>query len=198
MSVSIDRRLNLVVPINRADGTTLYVHSEPILRQTFEFYYLPLSRAFSLLAANGLDPRSGPSVAYYVLKEAAQKTQRDGPGTNWWDGPDGVGGDRGLMADVVRLSNAVVPSVENGWASTPLQTALDQRLISEDDKAEVLSILAFFTVVSWAAPWTERKIFVEGLAYFSGLQTLSLNVTDYITSLKTSTPEDTTGKSEKA
>ena len=90
--LTINRKLNLVLPLQRGDDTVLYVHSTPIRPETFEKYYLVLAKTWASLTQNGLDPRSGPSVAALVLKEVAETTMR-APGVTWWDGPDGVGGD---------------------------------------------------------------------------------------------------------
>lgn len=200
MTVTIDRKLNLVVPLVRGDETKLYVHSEPLLRQTFEFYYLALSRTFAQLAQHGLDPRSGPSVASFVLKDVALNTPRLRPGeqiANWWDGQDGVGGSAGLLAEITRLSNVLVPTTDKGWAHTPLQTAIDQRLISEGEKAEVLSLLTFFTVISWAAPWADRDSFVKGTAFYSSSEATYSSATDYANFLKISTTAAATDENAK-
>lgn len=192
----IDKKLNLVCPIVRGDKTTLYIHSEPIRKETFEQYHLVLAKTFSAFAQNGLDPRSGPSVAGLILNDVAKATPRT-PGVDWWEGPDGVGGQSGLIAEMLRLSNAIVPSIDNGWTTLPLQTALSQNLISEEEKSEVLNLLAFFTVVSVTAPRVDRKNLIEGMAVIYELQTTSSNSTEYATSLKTLTVAVPTGENAK-
>lgn len=180
----IDKKLNIVLPIVRGDKTVLYVHSEPIRREAFEVYHLVLAKTFSAFAQNGLDPRSGPSVAALILKDVAKTTIRY-PGMDWWEGNDGVGGPAGLLAEITRLSNAVVASNDQGWTTLPLETALNQGLISDDEKAEVMNLLAFFTVVSVTAPRVDRTKLVLGMATMYELQTTSLNSTEFATSLKT-------------
>lgn len=189
----IDKKLNLVVPIIRADETRLYVHSTPIKPETFEQYHLVLAKTFSSFAQNGLDPRSGPSVAAMILKDVAIATPR-APGLSWWDGPDGVGGEGGLLAEVMRLSNAVVTSKDNGWTTIPLKTALDQKLIDEEEKSEVLNLLTFFTVVSLVAPRVDRARLVRGMAAIYELQTTFSNSTEFATFLRTSMAAETTGE----
>lgn len=196
--VTIDKRLNLIVPIIRGDATKLYVHSAPIMRETFEQYHLVLAKTFSAFAQNGLDPRSGPSVAAMILKDVAQATSRgigpDGP-VSWWDGPDGVGGEGGLIAEIVRLSNAIVTTAQAGWTTMPLRTALDQNLMDEDEKSEVMNLLVFFTVASLVAPRLDRGRLVRGMAAIYELQTSSSNCTEFANSLRTSTAVGTTGAS---
>ena len=194
---TINRKLNLVVPIMRDDETVLYVHSTPLMPETFEKYHLVLAKAWSMFAQNGLDPRSGPSVAAFILRDVAQQTAR-APGLDWWEGPDGVGGEGGLMAEMRRLTNVIAPSKERGWGSVPLETALDQKLLSDEEKSEVLNLLTFFTVASLVPPRVDREKLVKGMAAIYELQTTYSNVMDFITSLKTSTTDDSTGENVPA
>lgn len=197
MTVTVDKRLNLVVPIIRGDETTLYIHSTPIRPETFDTYHLVLAKTFSSFAQNGLDPRSGPSVAAMILKDVAKATPR-APGVDWWDGPDGVGGEGGLLAEITRLSNAVVPTKDKGWSTLPLQSALDQKLIDDEEKSEVMNLLVFFTVVSLVAPRVDRARLVRGMAAIYELQTTFSNSTEYAVSLRTSTAAGTIGASAPA
>jgi hypothetical protein len=194
--ITIDKSLNLVVPIVRADETSLYIHSTPIRAETFEMYHMVLAKTFSNFAQNGLDPRSGPSVAALILKDVAKSTAR-APGLDWWSGPDGVGGERGLMAEMTRLSNALVPT-SNGWTTIPLQNALEQGLMDPDEKSEVMNLLTFFMVVSLVAPRVDRARLVRGMAAIYELETTSSTSTEYAASLRTSTPDASTGESTLA
>lgn len=189
----IDRHLNIVVPIQRGDDTTLYVHSTPIRQETFEMYHLVLAKTFSSFAQNGLDPRSGPSVAALILRDVAKATSR-GPGVDWWDGPDGVGGEMGLLAEIRRLSNAVIPTKDKGWTTVPLQSAFDQKMVTEEERSEIANLLTFFTVVSLVAPRVDRERLVRGMAAIYELQTTFSNSTEFATSLKTSTTEENIGE----
>lgn len=193
----IDKKLNIVIPILRGDKTVLYIHAEPIRRETFEVYHLVLAKTFSAFAQNGLDPRSGPSVAGLILKDVAKATSRY-PGMDWWEGHDGVGGPAGLIAEMTRLSNAVVPSNDKGWTTLPLETAFNQGLVSDDEKSEVQNLLAFFTVTSATAPRVDRAKLVEGMAVIYELQTTSLNSTEFGISLKTPTTAENTGANAQA
>ncbi len=191
--ITIDKRLNLVVPIIRADETKLYIHSTPVRPETFEMYHMVMAKTFSAFAQNGLDPRSGPSVAAMILKDVAKSTTRDG-GLNWWDGPDGVGGESGLMAEIVRLSNVLTPQTDKGWGTMPLALALEKQLIDPEEKTEAMNLLAFFTVVSLVAPRVDRPRLVNGMAAIYELQTTLLNSTEFAVSLKTSTIAESSGE----
>jgi hypothetical protein len=132
-----------------------------------------------------------------ILSDVAKSTQRV-PGLNWWDGPDGVGGEGGLNAEIVRLSNAIVPSKERGWAATPLRTVLDQKLMTDEEKSEVMNLLTFFTVISVVAPRVDRPRLVQGMAAIYELQVTSLNSTEFSTFLKTATTAESTGEKAPA
>jgi len=189
----IDKQLNLVIPILRGDQTQLYVHSTPIRPETFETYYLVLSKTWSAIMANGLDARSAPSMAALMLKDVAKNTPR-APGVSWFDGPDGVGGEAGLLAEMARLSNAIVPTPDKGWTTLPLQAALDQKLVSDEEAAEVSSQVAFFILCSSrAAPRVDRDRLVRGQCAIYESQTTYYNATEFANSLKTSTADETTG-----
>lgn len=183
----IDRKLNLVVPIDRANGEKIYVHAMPIGTETFEKNYLVLAKVFSAFVDNGIVVTSAPSVARLILKQVAQNTPRNGDG-NWWDGDDGVGGKSGLLAEIVRLCNVIdVDRVR------PLNDVLAEGMFSEDEKNDLLSILVFFTVASRIPPRMDRERLIRGLASIYQLQTTSLTTTEYQNSLKTSTSVDNTG-----
>lgn len=192
MAITINRQLNLVIPILRDDKTSLYIHSMPIGPEVFDTYYLVLAKTFSAFASEDIGPISGPRVAAKMMRDIAKSTQR-APGVDWWDGDDGVNGSGGLFAEMIRLSNAIVPRPEGGWGPMQLQDALNQGLLDAEEKDEVLNILAFFTVVSAAPPKQERARLVKGMAILYQLQATSSSFTDFITSLKTSTPAENIG-----
>lgn len=194
---AINRKLNLVVPINRADGTVLYVHSTPIKSETFEFYHLVLAKTWSGFVQNGLDPRSAPSVAALILKETARNTVR-APGYSWSEGADGVVGESGLMAEMVRLSNVVVSSKDKGWTTLPFSMALSQGIVDEDEKSEVMNLLTFFTVASSMPPRVDREKIILGMVAMYELQTTLLNCMEFATSLKTLIPAETSGENAEA
>ena len=189
----INRQLNLVIPIARDDETVLHIHCTPIRSETFEFYHMVLAKTWSGFIQNGLDPRSAPSVAALVLKDTAKATVRV-PGMSWWEGNDGVGGDAGLLAEVIRLSNAVVPSKDNGWSSIPLQMAIDQNLVTAEEKSEVMNLVTFFTVASSMPPRVDREKIVRGMASMYELLTTYSNSTEFANSLKTLTPDASSGQ----
>lgn len=195
--IEIDKSLNLVIPIKRADDTKIYIHSTPIRYEMFEKFWKVLGKTYAEFTHNGFDSMTGPSLAAICLREVAENTART-PNTNWWDGDDGVGGKMGLMAEIRRLSNVLAMSSTNDCAVTPLQVAIDQNHITEKERRKAENLLVFFTVVSLVAPENDGPKLVRGMAYVYELQTTSLNCTEYANSLKTSIIADNSGKSAPA
>lgn len=190
----IDKALNFVIPILRGEGDepTLYVHAVPISLEVFEAHYLVLSKTWATLIGNGLDPRTAPSVAELALRDVAKSTPR-GPGVTWWEGPDGVGGERGLLAELRRLSSAIVPT-DDGWRPTPLDSAIASGEVTKGEERELMNLLAFFTVASHVPASEDRARLIRGEASMYDSLLTPLDSMNYAASLKTSTPADNTGR----
>lgn len=190
----IDDRLNLVIPVERGDGDRVYVHSTPIGEETFERYYLVLSKLFSRMMTEGLREISGPRVAYLMLRDVALATPRT-PLTNWWEGTDGV--EMGLMAEVERLTNVVGPDPRGGgWATMPLRAAVAQGWLTQGELSEVMGQITFFTMASSAPPKETRTGFIRQAARLYDSLITSSNSTEYARSLRTSTPEGTSDETD--
>ena len=132
--MKIDKRLNLVTEVQTDEGT-VFVHSMPISSEVFEKYFLVISKTFAAIIGEGLSFVSGPRVAALMLKKIATDL-------GVWDGKDGV--NNGLMAEIRRLSNVVMPT-ENGWKTYPLQDVIDKGMLDESDIAEVEGLIAFLS-----------------------------------------------------
>ncbi|HUZ33896.1 MAG TPA: hypothetical protein VMV19_17580 [Xanthobacteraceae bacterium] len=184
--MQIDRALNLVVPVEMPAGP-YYVHSAPIGREVFEKYYLPISRAYSQMFAL-TSPLAGPRVAALLLRDAAQ-------GLNRWDGEDGV--ERGLMAEIYRLSNVIMPTA-NGWTTVPFEEVRGKKLIAADDLSEVENSIVFFTLASVMPFKKERPRILDAASNVWSAQFTSLNVTEYAASLPTSNVTGNTGANGQA
>lgn len=182
MSLRIDDRLNLVIPLYRDDGA-LYVHTAPLSREVFEQHYMVIAKAFTAMTTEGLSVVAGPRVAALVLKDMAQQMGR-------WDGPQGV--ERTLMNEYVRLSNVAVPG-EAGWEQMPLAVALNKHLLTEDEKAEVIGAIVFFTCNSALHRKDVLEVVLNNLCDLWGTQTTSLGFTEFTGSLPTLTAGENTG-----
>jgi hypothetical protein len=181
----IDKRLNLVTEVQTENGT-MFVHSAPISREVFEKYFLVISKTFAAIISEGLSFISGPRIAALMLKKVATDS-------GVWEGNDGV--NRGLMAEIRRLSNVSMPS-DNGWKSVPFQDVIDKGLMDEADVAEVEGLIAFFICASAMSRRNEVQSVLERMSLW-GSSITSLNSTGFTDSLPTLTPEEISVGTEK-
>src|SRR4051812_3498357 len=111
--MKVDRKLNLVVPIERPEGV-IYVHAAPISREVYERHYLVMAKTHTAIFDQGLHFTTGPRVAALMLRDHAQRL-------GVWEGPDGV--QVGLMAEIRRLANVIAPNGK-GYGALPLDVAV--------------------------------------------------------------------------
>lgn len=186
----ISKNLNIVIKVDTEKGEA-FVHSSPISRDVFEKYYNELGQVFTD-SMKGVDQAhmalSAPQLAYPSLKSISKARGS-------WDGQDGV--KNGLINEIIRLSN-IVYAGDKGWETKPFHIALKDGILNEDDEAEVLSNLVFFTVVSKVAPKDLRTSFLEIVGQLRDWEFTSSDSTQYMTGLPTSTVEEVTKKKTKA
>jgi hypothetical protein len=96
-----------------------------------------------------------------------------------------------LLTEIWRLSNVMMLS-KKGWETLPLHDAIDRQMLDSDAIAEVQNTLCFFTVASWFHSMKER-IDLYTLMNGYGAQTTASDCTEYMSSLRTSTPAENTG-----
>jgi hypothetical protein len=101
------------------------------------------------------------------------------------------------MMEIRRLSN-VVALGPKGWAGVPLQVALDEGTIGEDERAEVENAIVFFTVASLVHRRADLPAILDGASKLWGAQTTLLNATEFAASLPTSTKDASSGERAKA
>jgi len=178
--MKINRALNLVIPVELENGMA-YVHSTPIAKVVFEEYYLVISKTFTRIFSEGLGAVGGARIAHLMLKEVA--------GNDW----DRV--QKGLINEIYRLSN-VMAIGKNGWQSLPLQTAVDKGIISDDDLSDILGELVFFMCVSSVNKKSQIEDMMSAVNGLWGSLTTQLDCTAFMSSLPTSTVEDSIGEME--
>lgn len=182
----LNRKLNIVVPVS-TDAGTIFVHSTPISRDTFEQFYLELGKVFSQCFDSNNAAHlalSAPQLAYPALKAIAKaegKTQEV---------------QFGLINEIIRLSNAIVPT-ENGLETMPLDVAIKREHLDEDAASEVLSALCFFCAISRVAPKDLRDSFLEMAGSLRNWELTSSDSTEYTASLQTLRESASTGKKGK-
>lgn len=168
----------------------VYVHSSSISRSVFEQFYLEIGKVFSQCFDSVNQAHlalSAPQLAYPALKSIATKAG------NW----DGVGGVKfGLVNEIVRLTSVLV-SGEKGWEALPLDIAVKRSVINEDEEAEILSSLVFFTAISKVAPKDLKNSFLEMAGALRNWELTSLDSMGYLSGLPTLTKKEGTGKKIK-
>lgn len=187
--MKLDRSLNLTLTVDREDGATLYVHHTPIPFELYETYFLTISKTWTALAAEGREylMRTGVRTAKFMLKRMAE---RDGV----WDGEGGV--ERGLIGEIRRTTMVAVPKPSGGWEQLPLQVAIDQKRLSTEDVSEVENAICFFTS-GWSVMARKDAMAILPLVFgLYGAAVSSSSFTEFLASLPTSKPEETTGETE--
>lgn len=185
MATELDRDLNLIVPIERDSGT-IFVHSAPIGHETFEKYYLVISKVFAELLKEGVSAFAGPRIAAVALKDMAQKM-------DCWEGPHGV--NQGLMQEIIRLSNVVMQGESGAFETIPLHTALVRKMLTDVEVREVQGAIVFFIVSSCMHQRKNLELVLQmTIGMLWGGQTTSLNSTEFAASLQTSTETGSGGE----
>ena len=189
----INRKLNIVFPVDTEEHGTIHVHSTPISREVFERHFLVISKTFAALYAEGLTVLAGPRVAAMMLRRVAENTAR-GDGSNEWNAVDGI--ERALMPEMRRLTNVLIPTPA-GYEVLPYQEVVSRKMLDPDDVSEVEGVLAFFTVASSMHRADALVGILAGLNSLWAVQTTSQSCTEYRDSLLTSTQEESTGEMEE-
>jgi hypothetical protein len=181
--VLINRQLNLIIPVERADKSTMFVHSTPISSQIFDTYFLPIAKAFSAIYAEGLGPIAGPRIADKMLKKVSMEL-------GVWEGSAGV--QNGLVNHIEHATNILTVG-KAGWEMIPYYDAKAGGLIDPDDVSEVDAAITFFILASAMHRRAELKGILDGAMSLWGAQTESLSCTEYLNSLRTSTAAANSG-----
>jgi hypothetical protein len=182
--IKIDKRLNLVLEVQRDDGTSVYVHSVPIGKEVYEANFRLITRTAVGMYSDGLAPGACARIAALAMRATAKDM-------------DGSSGDthrraaESLLQEVWRLTNILMPGLR-GWETVPFHNVIQEKTLDDEQVSEVQNILAFFTVVSWFHRESERTDIYQMLRIY-GAQTVSSNVTEYSASLPISIPGATTG-----
>lgn len=184
--MKIDRNLNLVIPVQSEKSGTIYAHSVPISRDIFEQFYLELGKVFSQCFDSINESHlvlSAPQLAYPALKSLAKKAGN-------WDNQGGV--KFGLVNEIIRLTNVII-STDQGWQTIPFDSAVKREMIDEDEEAEILSSVIFFTAISKVAPKDLKNSFLAMAGSLRNWELLSLDSSAYRNSLPMLTKGESTG-----
>lgn len=177
---TINRRMNLVIPVDRDDGGKLFVHSTPVGREIFEEYFFEIGKAYAAIFSQGMGVVSGPRVAMQMLKRVAK------------DGGRMTEVDQGFIREIVRLTNVAAPS-DGGWSSIPLHTAIERKVISDDERDSIMGELVFFTLVQLMNKPAQASAMMNVVNGLWGSELTASDFSDYLSSLQISTPAESSG-----
>lgn len=186
---TIDRKLNLVIPIERDDGSTIRAYSQPVGTPVFQLYYRIIAKAYQQLYVDDMEVIGGPKIAALTLADIAKATVRSvepGKQVSWWEGPDGV--ENGLLGEIRRLTSVLVPPTEGQpWQPIGFDLAVQRGYLDADQVMEVESALVFFTLVSLMETRARRLKMLNATAGMCGWLLTSSTLSEFRDSLKTST-----------
>jgi hypothetical protein len=185
--MAIDKRLNLVLEVERDDKTVCYVHSIPISRNLWKTHYTFLSMALNSLYADGFPPSTCARIVYQRMQEIAEK-EKD----RFGDGP------KALFAEIWRNTTVRVPT-DQGYEHILFYDIMrNDKIFDADNVDEVQNFICFFTAGSWVHGLSkkEREAFQNLLTKGFGVQITALSATEYMNSVQTSKPEENIGEKE--
>lgn len=191
----LDSRLNLIIPLDRDDGTKVHIYHTPISRDIFSTYFRVLSMTGTQIYSEDLSFFGGPEVAYLMLEEISKNTVRPNGSGSWWDGDSGV--EKGLLEEIWRKTQVLVLT-GSGWELLPFDISIARDLkgnwqsdiLSEDEAEAVKGALVFFTS---AVFMRNNPVMSRGLLAAAALfewQLSSLELTAYKSSLQTLIKEE--------
>jgi hypothetical protein len=203
----INEAMNLVVPIvservtEKVEGkdvskevVRIYGYSIPIPAAVFESNYRILAATKSALASKGLHyaMNAGPRIAALTLRDEGLK---DAESRGLYD-EQGVVVDKAtdaLFAEIKRLTMILCPGPQ-GWDTLPVDAAISRGVIDAEDWQEAIAAIVFFTVHHAMARKADRQRISHSTAAVLGGSTTSLPPMEFLASLPTSTPVETSAK----
>ena len=172
----IDKRLNLVIPVDTESGT-IYVHATAIGVEVYNQFFDIISRTYgAIMSSNELRP-VGVRVAARKMQEIAER--------------EGTWGEvkKSLIGEILRLTNICAPGSEIVMSSDAKQRGV----IDSETANEVENELVFFTLASWVPKRIQvNPILVNFSQMWDSLVTSSA-CTEYQASLQTATTGGSTG-----
>lgn len=167
-----------------------YAYHTPISREVFNANYKLLAMTRADLESHGRDYQmgQGPLIAALTMADVDRTASQNAARFDAAGKPD-ESLSRAFFAELQRLTLITVPS-DAGWTQVPVSSALSAKTIDAEDWEDVLSQLVFFTCHYALSPKKTRKTAAEALAALLTGSITSLLPTDWIASLTTSTPEN--------
>lgn len=189
----IDRALRLILPIERDDGVVLFAHSEPIAEAIFIAHHRALSMTYAQLDGDGLIRSGGIRNADLVMKDVCERigVWKDDPVTKT------VGAERGLLAEIRRLTNVFAPT-EHNWEMVPLDDCVSRDILSEREAREVRAAAVFFICAFHHFPRQNLKTFLQMCSGRIGAHVTYSSATEFRNTLPTLTDAESFGATAAA
>lgn len=183
--MKIDKKLNIIIPIERSDDTgkakvDAYIYALPLSLAAFNINCDLIGRAYTKIMTGGLGTIAGTRMTMNVMREIATKSNSEESFTNF-------------QTELRRLSEYASMSPD-GWKKIPLAEAIEKKLLDEDEASEVENALAFFMVASAMYKKSENRTVMLGLASILDAFPTSSNFSEFLNSLKISTATETSSK----
>jgi hypothetical protein len=183
-NVTINKKLNLVIPIEEDEKIKAWVYSVPLSYEVFEANYMLLIRTLSYLYANGIGPLMAIRVAKLALKDVAKQID------------DTTDGSANIMLEIERTASILLPDEFGKWKPIPYSVAKNRGAFSAQKLREVENALVYFTVASAVHLEDEMPMAYNGLSQIWKAQTTLLSAMEYGNSLPTLTPVENTGEKQ--
>lgn len=182
--VKIDKKLNLVTNITREDGSIVYLHVTPFPYEVVEEHCLLLGNLFTnfISQVGGL---GAARVAAMMLRKKLQREQelRDEANQQAQQAQQAP-----TIVDEIQRLTSVVWNDGGTWKTASFEVAIKQGIISPDEYREVEGEVVFFMVSSAIQKAHLIAPTVGSVIGMFGGQLVSLNVTAFRDSLRTSNP----------
>lgn len=192
---TINEALNLVLPA-RADekGVLIYAYHSPISREVFEANYRFLAATKAALASKGVIYMmdAGPRIASLTFKDEARRDALERGDVDAKGNPN-EDHMHAFLAEILRLTTILAPSA-NGYQTIPVDAAIAQNLLDEEEWMETESSIVFFTFNYWLSRKSTRSQLASATASVLKASVTSLSAMEFIASLQTSMPVATTSE----
>jgi len=198
----INESLNLVLPIRSEEYEVeeggkavtkerilLYAYHTPISKEVFEANFRILADVKTEIFGDGVKRAfmCGPMIATLALKDAGERDAQ----------ARGEAGDSGVSAlrmEIKRLTLVMAPNA-TGWGMIPIDAAIANGIIDDEDWLEVEGSIFFFTALYSMTKRSSRAAIARTLAGpLQGVMTSS-SPTEFAGSLQLSTPTETSATS---
>ena len=186
MVININRKLNLVLPIELDEHRKIYFHSMPISVEVFDANFWLLTQTLSSLYAHGIGPSMSPRIALRALRDTAKEIDRDSDIS------------ANLVNEIYRLTNVIMPNTNGGgWVIVPYSEVKNKKLVDESILLEVENAIVYFIVASALHLRSELEMAYQGLISIWKAETTSSTPTEYMRSLPMLTPIVNTGEKQQ-